>query len=383
MSDAPLIIVSNRGPAQFERDENGNRTVRRGGGGLVTALSGLVTHRDALWIASAMTEEDIVVSEEEGGPVSLDIDGIDYRVALVESDPRAYDRFYNVIANPILWFVQHYLWDLSNAPDIRQEELDAWDEGYQQVNSDIAAAVVKQIEGQEEPLVMLHDYHLYTAPGMIRESRPDAFLHFFVHIPWSQPDSWRVLPKRIREAIYEGMLANDIIGFHTQQYCINFLRCCDELLEGAEVDYVAAQVDYKGHTTLARAYPLGIDAERLRRAAASKEVAEAERDVLERRRRYLIIRVDRADLSKNVLRGFTAFDTSSPSTRSSANRSPSSPTCSPRGRTCRSTPSTASGSKRWSPSSTTATGPPTGCRSTCGSTRTSPTRSPATSTTTC
>jgi trehalose 6-phosphate synthase len=156
---------------------------------------------------------------------------------------------------------------------------------------------------------MLHDYHLYTAPGMIRESRPDAFLHFFVHIPWSQPDSWRVLPKRIREAIYEGMLANDIIGFHTHQYCLNFLRCCDELLEGAKVDYVAAQVTYKGHTTLARAYPLGIDAERLRRAAASKEVAEAERDVLERRRRYLIIRVDRADLSKNVLRGFTAFDT--------------------------------------------------------------------------
>src|SRR4051794_25016330 len=309
MADAPLIIVSNRGPAQFERDENGNRTVRRGGGGLVTALSGLVSHRDALWIASAMTEEDIVVSEEEGGPVSLDIDGIDYRVAMVESDPRAYDRFYNVIANPILWFIQHYLWDLSNAPDIRQEELDAWDEGYQQVNSDIAAAVVKQIEGQEEPLVMLHDYHLYTAPGKIRESRPDAFLHFFVHIPWSQPDSWRVLPKRIREAIYEGMLANDIIGFHTHAYTINFLRCCDELLEDVEVDYHAAEVRHAGGRTIARAYPLGIDAQRLKRAASSPEVAEAEREVLERRRQHLIIRVDRADLSKNVLRGFTAFDT--------------------------------------------------------------------------
>ena len=112
MADSdPLIIVSNRGPAQFELDAAKERAVRRGGGGLVTALSGLVSHRDALWIASAMTDEDIVVSEEEGGPVSLDIDGIDYRVAMVESDPRAYDRFYNVIANPILWFIQHYLWD--------------------------------------------------------------------------------------------------------------------------------------------------------------------------------------------------------------------------------------------------------------------------------
>src|SRR5882757_889902 len=309
MPDAPLIIVSNRGPAQFERDEDGNRLVQRGGGGLVTALSGLVSHREALWIASAMTEEDIAVSAEEGGPVELSIDGIDYRVLLVGSDPQAYERFYNVIANPILWFIQHYLWDLSNAPDIRQEELDAWDFGYQTVNEDIARAVLAQIEGRERPLVMLHDYHLYTAPGMIRAARPDVFLHHFVHIPWSQPDSWRILPNRIRHTIFEGMLANDIIGFHTHAYCINFLRCCDELLDGADVDYVNAEVVYAGRRTLARAYPLGIDAERLERAAASPEVAEAEREVLERRRKYLIIRVDRADLSKNVLRGFTAFDT--------------------------------------------------------------------------
>jgi len=305
---SPLIIVSNRGPVQFELDAEGERTLQRGGGGLVTALSGLVSHREALWIASAMTEEDVVVAEEAGGPVELSIDGVDYRVLLVGSDFEAYDRFYNVIANPILWFIQHYLWDLSNAPDIRREELDAWDFGYQTVNQDIAQAVLAQIDGREHALVMLHDYHLYTAPGMLRAARPDVFLHHFVHIPWSQPDSWRILPRRIREAIFEGMLANDIIGFHTHAYCINFLRCCDELLEGADVDYTAAEVVFDGHRTLARAYPLSIDAERLQRAAASPEVAEAEREVLERRRKHLIIRVDRADLSKNVLRGFTAFD---------------------------------------------------------------------------
>ena len=309
MGSSPLIIVSNRGPAQFERDENGERTVRRGGGGLVTALSGLVSHRDALWIASAMTEEDVAVSEEAGGAVALSIDGIDYNVFLVGSDPEAYDRFYNVVANPILWFIQHYLWDLSNAPDIRQEELDAWDFGYQAVNRDIADAVLGQISDQDSPLVMLHDYHLYTAPRMIRDERPDAFLHHFVHIPWSQPDSWRILPRRVREAIFDGMLANDIIGFHTHAYCINFLRCCDELLDEAEVDYTEGEVRHAGGRTLARAYPLGIDAERLRRAASSPEVAAAEREVLDRRRKHLIIRVDRADLSKNVLRGFTAFDT--------------------------------------------------------------------------
>ena len=98
------------------------------------------------------------------------------------------------------------------------------------------------------------------------------------------------------------MLANDIIGFHTHAYCINFIRCCDELLE-VDVDYERCLVRHAGGQTLARAYPLSIDAERLRRAAESPEVAEAEREVLERRRKHLIIRVDRADLSKNVLRG--------------------------------------------------------------------------------
>ena len=183
-----LVIVSNRGPAEFHRAEDGQRTVQRGGGGLVTALSGLVAHRGALWIASAMTEEDIAVSREAGGdPVTQEIDGVTYDVLLVESDPVAYDQFYNVIANPILWFIQHYLWDLSNAPDIRQEEADAWDYGYEAVNADIAAAVLRPSRTDAEPLVMLHDYHLYSCPALIREARPDVFLHHFVHIPWSQP----------------------------------------------------------------------------------------------------------------------------------------------------------------------------------------------------
>jgi trehalose 6-phosphate synthase len=303
-----LVIVSNRGPAQFERDADGQRVVRRGGGGLVTALTGLVSHRKALWVASAMTEEDVAVAiEAEGQPVEVELDGVSYDVCMVESDSLAYDRFYNVIANPILWFIQHYLWDLSNAPDIRREEADAWEFGYRVVNDDIASAVLKVIADQERPLVMLHDYHLYTCPALLRAQRPDAFLQHFVHIPWSQPDSWRILPVAWREEIYRGLLANDIIGFHTTAYCRNFLHCCRELME-LEVDYERGAVLHGGRETWVRAYPLGIDARRLERAAASEEVAGYERELLRRRRDHLIIRVDRADLSKNVLRGFTAFD---------------------------------------------------------------------------
>ena len=202
---AALVIVSNRGPAQFERGIDGERTVRRGGGGLVTALTGLVARRGALWIASAMTDEDVAVAREaEGEPVAVELDEAAYDVLMVESDPHAYDRFYNVIANPILWFVQHYLWDLSNAPDIRAEEADAWEHGYKVVNADIAEAVLATIADEPEPLVMFHDYHLYTAPAIVREARPDAFLQHFVHIPWSQPDSWRIIPAHWREADLPG-----------------------------------------------------------------------------------------------------------------------------------------------------------------------------------
>lgn len=305
----PLIIVSNRGPAQFDRGPDGERVVTRGGGGLVTALSGLVADHHALWIASAMTTEDVAVTEENDfKPIDVKLNGVDYRVLMVESDQEAYDRFYNVIANPILWFIQHYLWDLSNAPDIRREEILAWYGGYEVVNGDIADCVIKQIEDREEPLVMLHDYHLYTAPAKIREARPDVLLHHFVHIPWTQPDSWRVLPTPIREAIFNGLLANDIIGFHTHSYCINFLACCQQLM-GYEVDYENLVAEHPGGRTMVRAYPLSIDAARLELASASDRVAEMEKEVLARRREHLILRVDRADLSKNVLRGFTAFDT--------------------------------------------------------------------------
>jgi trehalose 6-phosphate synthase len=305
--DARLVLVSNRGPATFERDEDGELQVTRGGGGLVTALTGLVNHRDALWVASAMTEEDAEKSREHGGgSFDCEVDGVSYRVRLVESDPDAYDRFYNVVANPLVWFIQHYLWDLSNAPDIRQNEVQAFERGYRQVNDDLARAVLEEVEGQDA-VVMLHDYHLYTAPRTIRHSNPDAFLHHFVHIPWTQPDAWRVLPRDIREEIYEGILSNDIVGFRTRAYKRNFLLCCRELFD-MDVDEETGVVSFEGRDVWVRAYPLPISAESFARTARRPQVKEYEEELLRRRREHMILRVDRADLSKNVLRGFTAFD---------------------------------------------------------------------------
>ena len=301
----PLVLVSNRGPVTFQPDGS----MKRGTGGLVTALQGLASHRDAVWIASAMTDADAEVAAREGGrPFEVEApEGGNYRIRLISSDPDAYNGFYNIIANPMLWFIQHYLWDLSNAPDIRSEEVEAFDHGYQAVNRDLADAVLEEIEGEEEPVVMVHDYHLYTLPAMIRAARPDAFLHHFVHIPWTQSDAWRVLPARLREEIFHGVLANDIIGFHTRSYRRNFLQCCRDLLE-LDVDMDKGIVRTDGREVWVRAYPLPIDCRATLSMKKRDRVKEFEEKLLKRRREFSILRVDRADLSKNVLRGFTAFD---------------------------------------------------------------------------
>ncbi|MBA2643835.1 MAG: trehalose-6-phosphate synthase [Solirubrobacterales bacterium] len=301
----PLVLVSNRGPVTFQADGS----VKRGTGGLVTALQGLASHRDAVWIASAMTDEDAEVAAKEGGrPFEVEApEGGKYRIRLISSDPEAYNGFYNIIANPMLWFIQHYLWDLSNAPDIRSEEVEAFDNGYQTVNHDLAEAVLEEIEGVDEPVVMIHDYHFYTLPAMIRAARPDAFLHHFVHIPWTQSDAWRVLPARVREEIFRGVLANDIIGFHTRSYRRNFLQCCQDLLD-LDVDMDKGIVSIDGREVWVRAYPLPIDCRATLQLKKRQRVLDFEEKLLKRRREFSILRVDRADLSKNVLRGFTAFD---------------------------------------------------------------------------
>ena len=304
-AETPLVLVSNRGPVTFQPGGE----IKRGTGGLVTALIGLASHRPVTWVASAMTEEDAAASERHDGrpfPVTTP-DGDEYSVKLVASDAGAYDAFYNIIANPLLWFIQHYLWDLSNAPDIRRNETEAFEFGYNAVNEDLARAVLEEVAEIEKPVVMVHDYHLYTLPWLIRRERPDAFLHHFVHIPWSQSDSWRVLPSIIRKEIYEGILSNDIIGFHTRSYRHNFLQSCEDLM-GLEVDYDGGVVKVGEREVWVRAYPLPIDSGAVQAVAGRARVREFESELLRRRRDHLILRVDRADLSKNVLRGFSAFD---------------------------------------------------------------------------
>ncbi len=305
-----LIVVSNRGPVSYGRDPDGNRVSKRGGGGLVTALRSLVSHHDVTWVASAMSEEDRAVAEEAGGASFPETarDGSSYRLRLVNHGEAAYDWFYNVVSNPTLWFLQHYLWDLPHAPTVDQGLEHAWEEGYLPVNAAFAEAVVAELEARPDAVVFLHDYHLYLAPRLIREARPDASLAHFVHIPWPGPDYWYVLPGRIRAAIHDGLLANDVVGFHTFRWRRNFLRAAQDIV-AARPDYSDwGSIEHAGRRTLVTSHPISVDAEEFDDLKASEAVLAAEAEIVARRPERLVVRVDRTDPSKNVVRGFRAFE---------------------------------------------------------------------------
>jgi trehalose 6-phosphate synthase len=307
---APLILVSHRGPLEYRRGDDGQRLTARGGGGLVTALSGLVAQRpDLVWVAAAISEEDgVVAQEQQGRSFTAERDGASFQVRFVETDPDVHQRFYAIFANPMLWFIQHYLWDLSNAPDVGEHEKDAFANGYVTVNECFADAVAAEVEARGgEAVVMVHDYHFYLLPSLVRRRCPRALLHHFVHVPWPQPDAWRVLPTDMRTAILEGALGSDLVAFHTQRSARNFLLTCQELLD-LEVNFRDMCVGFEGRRVAVRWYPISIDVDDFERLAAAPEVREYEQDLRARRRDHLIVRVDRTDLSKNILRGFKAFD---------------------------------------------------------------------------
>jgi trehalose 6-phosphate synthase len=303
-----LIVVSNRGPVSYGRDPAGARVGRRGGGGLVTALRGLLAHHDVTWIASAMSDEDrVVAAESSGEPIDeLDRSGSPYRLRLVVHDPVAFDRFYNVVSNGVFWFVQHYLWGLASEPDIEPAFHTAWTEGYEVVNRTIADAVVAELERDPSAAVFFHDYHLYLAPGFVREERPGARLTHFIHIPWAQSDYWHVLPESVRRAVHEGLCANDVVGFHTERWRRNFLEAC-AAITGQMCDFAQGCIDHEGRRTHVVTWPIAIDPAEFDELKDSPAVLAEEAKIVASRPELLIVRVDRTDLSKNIVRGFRAF----------------------------------------------------------------------------
>jgi trehalose 6-phosphate synthase len=307
-----LIVVSNRGPVTFVSEGDGKFSSRKGSGGVVTAVSAIARDQQPIWIACAMTEGDRLRAElaRQNGEVLISPPGPrpEFRVRFVVPEPHAYNQYYNEISNPLLWFLQHYLWDTPRSPDITVETWAAWNDGYVQVNRQFADEIIEVAEQfDDEPIVMLQDYHLYLCPGFIRERRPNAIMQQFVHIPWPDPDYWRLLPVKIRRQICEGLLGNDVVSFQTRDHARSFMYTCEAYVPDVRIDYTGRGVLWHGRRIEVRAYPISIDVETVKRAAHGKEARSYDRYLPNYLNEYTVLRVDRAEPSKNIIRGFHAF----------------------------------------------------------------------------
>ena len=310
LTQRTLIIASNRGPVTLRQNESGDLEYQRGSGGLVTALTGVLQHAEARWIACAQTEED---RAWEKGDVPLGESDEKVWVQFLAPSDAAYEGYYGVIANPLLWFLQHSMWNIFREPTIDQAVWRHWENGYVAVNTLFAEAIAHQITAAPHPsLVMLQDYHLYLAPSLIRyKFRPKAkyTLSHFVHIPWPGAEDWGLLPSKMRRAILEGLCAVDLLGFQTREDGLNFIRTCESHLPGAHVNYRQGKVWFRNHTTYIRDFPISIDVNGLKQFAETDEVNSYCEQLLQLHGDWqIIMRIDRIEPSKNIVRGFQAFD---------------------------------------------------------------------------
>ena len=305
-----LILASNRGPVTLRKNENGDLEYQRGSGGLVTALAGLIQHAEARWIACARTEEDKAWGQ---GMAPLGERNQEVWMQFLNPSEESYEGYYRVIANPLLWFLQHSMWNVFREPTIDQTVWQHWENGYVAVNNLFAEAIANQIKTAPQPaLVMLQDYHLYLAPSLVRyKYRPKApyTLAHFVHIPWPGAEDWGLLPAKMRRAILEGLCAVDLMGFQTREDGLNFIRSCESHLPGAHVNYRHGRIWFRNHATYVLDFPISIDVQGLRQLAGTPDV-KSYRDQMEQSHggRQIILRIDRIEPSKNIVRGFQAFD---------------------------------------------------------------------------
>jgi trehalose 6-phosphate synthase len=293
-----LVVASNRGPVQFEVDDDGNLSSGRGAGGMVAALGPARGGPGGPRGAGARR------ALRGNRPQRVELPQGTVRLRSLLIDPRVYQAYYNRVSNRSIWFLQHYLFDVPRHPRFDRTFRVAWGH-YQDVNRLFAAACDDQVDPGGE--VHVQDYHLNLAPAMLRARRPDLSIAHFTHCPWADPGYYAILPGRVAHAILEGMLGADLLGFLVPRWARNFLRCCQDA--GFKVDRERGAVrTLDGRTALVRSYPLGVDGDDLRARAAEPRAQGQLRWVRDMARgRRLIVRVDRMELSKNILRGMEGY----------------------------------------------------------------------------
>ncbi|MER5637445.1 trehalose-6-phosphate synthase [Kitasatospora sp. NPDC002227] len=302
---APVLVASNRGPVSFSSGDDGALTLRRGGGGLVSGLSA-IDDPSAVWVCAALGDADRQAARQSPDG-RLDLGGFDtagQAVRMLDIDPGTFTRAYNGVANSTLWFVHHLLYDTPVRPVFDERFRREW-ESYRAYNAAFAEALAA--EAAPGAAVLVQDYHLSLAPALLRELRPDLRTGHFSHTPWAPPEYYRMLPDDVAAEVLTGILGADRAAFLTRRWALAFADCCEAVL-GAAVDRAALTVTYGGRVVRLGVHGLGADGEFLRERSQQADVAArlaALREQVGERR--TIVRVDRTELSKNIVRGLLAY----------------------------------------------------------------------------
>ena len=338
-----VLVASNRGPVSYWFGADGTLISRRGGGGLITGMTpgvaALAGQAEVIWICAAVTDADRAAAHRWGAgaedpaeslaALGVQDSGIpgDVLVRMLDIPQDTFHRAYNNVANSTLWFIHHMLFDTPNQPLFGQQFRRDW-ESYVAYNQAFADALAEEAlaagAGSEQApsaggvRVLIQDYHLSLAPRLLRErlggTARDMGVAHFSHTSWAPPDYYRLLPREVGQAVLDGMLGADHLGFHAERWAAAFLDCCEAIL-GAEVSRpgsansdVVGRVVHRGHVTELGVHPLGVDGPALRARARADDVqayvAAINQVALGRK---LIVRVDRTELSKNIVRGLAAY----------------------------------------------------------------------------
>ena len=294
-----MLLASNRGPVSFGLDEGGVLTARRGGGGLVSGLSAIEADPgEVVWVCAALSEGDrAAVRRSPGG--RLDRSGLfesggGAAVRMLDIDEKTFHAAYNGVANSTLWFVQHMLYATPTSPAFGPEFAEQW-RAFEEYNQAFAEALAE--EAAHGARVLIQDYHLCLAPKLLRELRPDLRIGHFSHTPWAPPDYFRLLPDAVATQVLEGMLGADRTCFLTRRWADAFADCCEAVLGSRPAPERLG------------VHSLGVDAAALIERAAQDDVARRERELRATvgPDRQVLVRVDRTELSKNIVRGLEAY----------------------------------------------------------------------------
>ena len=299
LRSARVLLASNRGPVSFGLGEGGALTAKRGGGGLVSGLSSIEADPgDVVWVCAALSEGDREAARRSPGG-RLDRSGLFEQeagaaVRMLDIDPETFQAAYNDVANSTLWFVQHMLYATPTCPAFGPDFTRQW-AAFEAYNRAFAEALAE--EAAEGARVLIQDYHLCLAPRLLRELRPDLRIGHFSHTPWAPPDYFRMLPDKVAAEILEGMLGADRTCFLTRRWADAFADCCEAIL-GRRPEPRQLGV-----------HPLGVDAPALIERASQDDVAQREHELRAAvgEGRQVLVRVDRTELSKNIVRGLEAY----------------------------------------------------------------------------